>query len=259
MSFSKTVTELPACAAVFSEPVIVSGWCGVRFDELIVGEEEYPHGACEGRQEWVLMFFLGVPVPVIARWCRVDVRRVRRAVDRRIVEDPGWFDRCLLIHDQPRQGTAAERRVVRTRDQTWWEHYNDVVAYTGDRDGGRGGGLPRQNDSRQASRLYRWVEAQRRQHDQGNLTQDQVEALDGLGQWRGVRRGTQDQWWERRFGEVEQFVATTGRLPVYGPGSQGTVEGVLGIWVGTQRMRARTGRLSADRRQRLDRVLPGWM
>lgn len=89
----------------------------------------------------MLTFCLGIHVVVTTRWCRVDMRR---AVDRLFMENPRWPNRCLVAHDQPRRGAAEERRVVKTRDQAWWEHYGNIVVYEGERDGG----LLRQNDRR---------------------------------------------------------------------------------------------------------------
>ncbi|WP_167398967.1 helicase associated domain-containing protein [Arthrobacter pityocampae] len=59
----------------------------------------------------------------------------------------------------------------------WWEHYGRLAAYVRER-----GGIPAQNESREARVLYRWVENQRRNHDAGTLTPDRVEALNVLGE-----------------------------------------------------------------------------
>lgn len=69
----------------------------MRFDDLLLGEEEYPGGACENKQEWLLMYSHGVPAAVIASWCRVDVRGVHRAIDRQITRNPAWFGWCWMM------------------------------------------------------------------------------------------------------------------------------------------------------------------
>ncbi len=92
---------------------------------------------------------------VIARLCRVELRRVWRAVDRQVRVQPAWFDQCLLMHDQPAPATAAERR--RTVEEMWWEQYDDLAAHMRESDGA----LPRQNDSRRSHGLYHWVLKQR--------------------------------------------------------------------------------------------------
>ncbi|MHA7179840.1 helicase associated domain-containing protein [Arthrobacter sp. MDB2-24] len=116
--------------------------------------------------------------------CRVDVRRVHRAVDKQVSRHPRWFGRCWRIHDQPAPARNT-RRYVRTRGQPWWEHYDDVAAYMRE----RGGAVPAQNDSPKARVLYRWIEAQRRQYDTGTLAQGRIDALDGLGEWVSTRKG----------------------------------------------------------------------
>ncbi|WP_394253524.1 helicase associated domain-containing protein [Arthrobacter pityocampae] len=197
------------------------------------------------------MYSRGVPVPVIATWCRVDVRRVVRAVDRQIGRDPAWFDACWLVHDQPAwPANRKDRR--KTREQVWWEHYGRLAAYVREH-----GGIPAQNDSREARVLYRWVENQRRNHDAGTLTPDRVEALNRLGEWIGTRRGNADVLWDRRLEEVRQFRAVVGRFPIYDR-VRHPAETVLAVWLGRQRTWQRKGRLRPDRHQRLDGGLPGW-
>ncbi|MHA7143813.1 helicase associated domain-containing protein [Arthrobacter sp. TmT3-37] len=224
----------------------------MRFDDLILPVGEYPVGACENRQEWLLMYSRGVPVAVIAVWCRVDVRRVHRAVDKQISRHPEWFDRCWRIHHQPAPARNTQR-YVRSREQAWWEHYGDVAAYMRD----RGGALPAQNDSPGARVLYRWTEAQRRQYDAGTLAQDRVDALDRLGEWIGTRKGDPEELWAQRLEEVRQFRANVDRYPYYDP-HRHPDEKVLAVWLGRQRTWLRKSQLRSDRQKRLDRVLPGW-
>ncbi|MPY12103.1 hypothetical protein FNH21_15520 [Arthrobacter sp. KR32] len=199
------------------------------------------------------MYSRGVSPASVARWCRVDVRRVQRAVDREIRRNPAWFDQCWLIHDQPAWDGAAARRFARNRDRVWWQHYTDVAAHMRERDGS----LPAQNESSRARELYRWIEAQRRQHDAGNLTQDRIDALDKLGKWLGTRRGNPDALWASRLEQVQRFHAARGRFPVYTPQYRPD-EKVLAIWLHRQRTWERKGRLRQDRHKQLDQVVPGW-
>jgi hypothetical protein len=224
----------------------------MRFDDLLLTEDEYLSDACVSKQEWILMYSRGVPVAVIAKWCRVDVGRVRQLIARQIRNNPTWFDRCLRIHDRPTPDRS--RRFSRpTREGLWWKHYNDVAAHVAAH-----GGLPSQNHGDESRVLYRWIEAQRRQNDAGNLTQDKLDALDRLGAWQGRRRGHPDEHWATRLLEVRRFRDRTGRLPVYDPQGR-PEERVLAVWISRQRTWERKGRLRFDRRQRLNAVLPGWM
>ena len=190
---------------------------------------------------------------MIATWCRVDLKRVNRAVDREIHRNPEWFDRCWRIHDQPAADPRTGRRQVKSREQVWWEHYDDVATYMRR----CGGVLPAQNDSLLARVLYRWIEAQRRQYDAGTLAQDRVDAMGRLGEWVGTRKGNADQLWAQRLEEVRRFRADVGRLPIYDP-QRHPDEKVLAVWLQRQRTWLRAGKLRSARHVQLDSTLPGW-
>jgi hypothetical protein len=224
----------------------------VRLDDLILSEEQYPQGPCESKQEWLLMYSRGVSVQVIAMWCRVELRRVNRAVNRHARHSPSWFDHCLRIHDQPAP-SRNKRNTRPSREQLWQKQYADLAEHVRER-----GKMPAQNDSEHSRKLYRWVEAQRRQDDVGNLTQDKRDALDRLGDWQGIRRGPGDGHWDKRLSDVHRFRDLTGRFPIYDP-ERRPDERLLAVWVTRQRTWARTGRLRFDRRQRLTAMLPDWM
>ncbi len=194
-----------------------------------------------------------VPAAVIATWCRVDLKRMNRAVDRKIRRNPEWFDRCWRIHDQPAADPRTGRRQVKSREQVWWEHYDDVATYMRR----RRDALPAHNDSLLARVPYRWIEARRRQYDAGTLAQDRVDAMDRLGEWIGTGKGNADQLWAQRLEEVRQFRADAGRLPIYDP-QRHPDEKVLAVWLQRQRTWLRKNRLRADRQRLLDRFLEGW-
>lgn len=227
----------------------------MRFDDLLVLEDEYPSGACESRREWLLMYSRGVPVEVIASCCRVTVARVRRAVAQQVRHSPSWFGQCLVIHDHP--APDPHHRLGRpggpTREEVWWQHYGDVASHVTEH-----GMLPSQNHGEKARVMYRWIEAQRRQDDAGNLTQDKLAALDLLGFWQGVRRGRPDEHWTRRLEELRLFYDVRGRLPMYDPVRRPD-ERLLAVWLTRQRTWQRKARLRSDRRQRLDDAVPGWL
>jgi hypothetical protein len=224
----------------------------MRFDALLLTEDEYPSGACESRREWLLMYSRGVPVEVIASCCRVTVARVRRAAAKQIERSPSWFDRCLLVHDQPASDRSG-RYSRPTREGLWWKHYSDVAAHVTEH-----GILPSQNHGDHARVLYRWIEAQRRQNDAGNLTQDKLDALDQLGPWEGRRRGRPNEHWTQRLTELCLFHEAHGRLPMYDPARR-PQERLLAVWLIRQRTWERKGRLRIDRRRRLTSALPDWM
>ncbi|THJ65656.1 hypothetical protein E8P82_11855 [Arthrobacter echini] len=223
----------------------------MRFDELILAEHEYPHGVCESRQEWLLFYSRGVSVERITAWCRADTAMVRRTVRREAARNPGWFARRWFVHDQPAPANHQQRGRW-SRDQVWWEHYTELVAYVGAH-----GGLPAQNDSTVARVLYRWIENQRRVFDAGNLAAEKIVALDTVGEWVGTRKGNPEELWERRLEELRLFRAERGRFPRHEK-ARYPEEKILAVWLGRQRTWHRKGRLRPDRLQRLNQVVPGW-
>lgn len=225
----------------------------MRFDELILPEDAYPSAPRESKPEWLLMYSRGIPNAAIARWCRVEVRRVIRAVNKQILADPDWFGRCWRIHDQPVAGTAAHRRYAKNFEQTWWERYAELARYMR----ARGGVLPRQNDGAEGQKLYRWIEGQRRRRNAGTLSPVRNDAMNELGEWLGAQRGTHEDWWDQRLEEVRQFHAEAGRLPNTDR-ERHPDEGYLSTWLVNQRILHRRGQLRPSRRERLDKDLPGW-
>ncbi|WP_181033694.1 helicase associated domain-containing protein [Arthrobacter sp. SX1312] len=223
----------------------------MRFDDLTLAGDEYPQGACGSQQEWLLMYSRGVPPALIASWCRVDVCRVHRAIDRQIGRHSEWFDRCWVLHDQPAR-SRDRRRFRRSREQVWWEHYAAMSAYVD-----RAGGLPVQNDSMEARVLYRWLENQRRNHDAGRLAQDKIDALNRLGEWVGARKGNPEELWGLRLEQVRQFRDESERFPIYDP-QRHPGEKVLAVWLGRQRTWQRKGTRRPDRQETLTWLLPGW-
>jgi hypothetical protein len=136
-------------------------------------------------------------------------RRVREAVNQKIRQHPLWFDWCLLVHDQPRQSAAAERRP--RRDQMWWGRYNDLVAYIADGDGVRS----RRDDSLHATGLHYWLVVQGQAFDAGTVSAEQCEALEVLGEWKFRRNEDPQERWNRRLEELRQFVTARGRFSTY--------------------------------------------
>jgi hypothetical protein len=223
------------------------------FDDLIVAEEDYPNGPCENRQEWLLMYSLGVAPISIAACCRVDVSSVLAVVHRRASADPRWFDHCWMVHDQPAPNDAVPDRPMNRQERKWWVTYDALADHVH----GRGGAMPGQNESPTVRVLYGWLKVQRGHYHAGRLTQEKIDALNHLGSWLGTRRGNLEDRWRQRLQEVQQFVMSAGRYPVYAPDACAD-EKVLAVWLQHQRLWSRRGRLRADRRSHLDGTLPLW-
>ena len=101
-------------------------------------------------------------------------------------------------------------------------------------------------------RLGSWVNLQRTCYMEGSLGQDRIELLEAVPGWTWDARA---DIWDEGFQRVKQYVAQHGdaRVP-----SSSVVEGFkLGQWVSVQRVNFNKGKLTADRKSRLEE-LPGW-
>ena len=101
--------------------------------------------------------------------------------------------------------------------------------------------------------LGSWVSNQRMAFKNGRLSAARCERLSAFQGWVW---DTPDSFWEGGLSQLIQFAEREGHARV----PQGHLEGgfQLGSWVSSQRMAFKTGRLSDDRRLRLE-ALPGWV
>lgn len=100
--------------------------------------------------------------------------------------------------------------------------------------------------------LGRWVNARRRAFLNGQLDDELRDRLEALPRWAWAVRA---EGWDGGFGTLEQFVEREGHAQVP---QQHIEDGFrLGAWVANQKVSQRAGRLSEDRRRRLE-ALPGW-
>lgn len=102
-------------------------------------------------------------------------------------------------------------------------------------------------------RLGGWCAGQRVRGRQGALTSEQRERLESLPGWVWERH---DSRWEEGLRFMAEYAAEHGHALIpSGPNYKGYP---LGTWAAIQRRDARSGKLSVDRRKRLDRI-PGWV
>lgn len=101
-------------------------------------------------------------------------------------------------------------------------------------------------------RLGNWVNTQRGAWKRGELSTDRVTRLAALPGWAW---DLHDAYWDQAFSLVQAYATEHGDARV--PWTC-VLDGIrLGAWVGNQRSRMKTGRLSAERVARLE-ALPGW-
>jgi hypothetical protein len=134
------------------------------------------------------------------------------------------------------------------RAQLQWESMCDAVAIYRQEHGR----CPALSGLKARSSLERWVVKQRSAKRKGKLSEDQVRRLDELGfVWDVV-----EERWERMFTELVEIKKAHGSCNV--PTSW--IENPeLAMWVLSQRVQYRTGRLLPERRKRLEAIGFRWI
>ncbi|MDQ0735170.1 Helicase associated domain protein [Arthrobacter agilis] len=200
-------------------------------------------GPCESREEWLLMYEHGLSPERIADLCRTSVRNVRRVAASKDRRDRGFFDRRLVLHDQP---AVPKRRPL----LTWQQKYENLCWFV--KTAGR---LPRQDGSTWERQCHGFLYQQRHEHHSGRLTAQQLELLNLVPGWYVPPRAPEH--WQQRFTDYLRFMEQNGRRPrVEAP--KGSEERSLMIWMLSQRKRLRAGTMPEARVALLDHALPRW-
>ena len=126
---------------------------------------------------------------------------------------------------------------------TWEDRLEELMTYEADHGHCN---VPQSQGS-----LAKWVYNQRTQHKKGNLSEERVQKLRGLGFNWGTTRGAPPTW-DSRFEELMSYMAEHGHCNP--PRSNES----LGEWVKNQRAARKKGKLSQDRVQRLDDLGFNW-
>jgi hypothetical protein len=204
-------------------------------------EDEW--GPCTSREEWLLMYGLGLSPERIAKLCRAELRAVRRVTARKDEKDPEFFHRRLVVHDQP----ALPRQRPRL---TWKQSYDNLAWFVETM-----GRLPSQLGSTWERQCHGFLYLQRKLHRAGSLTAEQVRLLDRIEGW--FVPGRPSDHWPQRFGAYTAFMQEHGHQP-RSDAPSGSTERVLRIWLWSQRRRLRNGTMPAERLALLDDRIPDW-
>jgi len=129
--------------------------------------------------------------------------------------------------------------------QKWEQHFRDLLDYK--KKEGHGNVPKIYADNPQ---LGEWVNQQRKEYKKGRLYEERIERLAELGfKW------SRYEGWEQRCSELSKYQQENGHCNVprkYQDNPQ------LGRWVNTQRSRHKVGKLSGERRARLDDLGFSW-
>ncbi|MFF1880191.1 helicase associated domain-containing protein [Pseudarthrobacter sp. NPDC058196] len=194
--------------------------------------------------EWVLMYRQGIPAPKIAAGAGVAESVVRYHLAIAAKQDPNLRDahKSALPAPAPRETDAGQQNA------------QDIVAFYE-----RKGRLPVVGRSKQESALAGWLARQRQRAAAGTLTPVYAPVLDQVPGWRGypTKRDVDAARWKQRLAEVAAYLAAGNEWPRHNK-TQDQQERTLGVWLHTQRIDYRAGKLTAAKEKQLNQVIPGW-
>lgn len=194
--------------------------------------------------EWVLMYRKGIPAPKIAAGAGVAASVVRYHLAIAARQDSGLRQehQAALPAPPPRVTDAGRRNLAA------------VLAFFAAE-----GRLPVNGRSPRESALAGWLARRRQEAAEGSLSPVYALALDAIPGWRDqlTKRDADAARWQRRLVEVTAWLAGGNDWPRHNK-IDDQVERTLGVWLHTQRIDARAGKLTAAKVQQLNDVIPGW-
>jgi len=194
--------------------------------------------------EWVLMYRKGIPAPKIAAGAGVAESVVRYHLAVAAREDRGLraAHKAALPKASQRVTEAGRRNLA------------DILAFYETE-----GRLPVTGRSRRESTLAGWLTRRREQAAVGVLSPIYAEALDAISGWRNypTKRDADAVRWTQRLSEVAAYLAAGHEFPRHNK-TNDQEERTLGVWLHTQRIDHRAGKLTPAKEQQLNTVIPGW-
>lgn len=159
-------------------------------------------------------------------------------------QDPGLQE----AHDAA-AGTAPARVTGRTLQQM-----HDLIAMVQAE-----GRYPSSKAGSAAERsLAAWLQRRRRDAAEGRLAPAVRDGLACLPGWReGTRAAADEERWQQRLTELTAYRAAGQDWPRHKKSLTDT-EHELGVWLHTQRYKARRGELDPAKKTALDTAVPGW-
>lgn len=119
--------------------------------------------------------------------------------------------------------------------------------------------LPVNGRSPRESALAGWLSRRREEAAAGNLSPVYAEALDSIPGWRDqpTKREADAVRWQQRLAEVAAYLAAGHEFPRHNK-TQDQEERTLGVWLHTQRIDHRAGKLTPAKEEQLNSLIPGW-
>ncbi|WP_455834107.1 helicase associated domain-containing protein [Pseudarthrobacter siccitolerans] len=193
--------------------------------------------------EWVLMYRQGNSAPKIAAGAGAapSVVRYHLAIAAKLEPGLRGEHQKALPPAGPRLTVAGQRNL------------DDILAfYVAE------GRLPVSGRSARESALAAWLQRRRKEAAEGALSPAYAD-LDQIPGWREhvTKRCADEARWKQRLDEVAAYLAAGNQWPRHNK-TEDQEERTLGVWLHTQRITRRAGKLDAAKEKQLDEVVPGW-
>ncbi|MDT0168891.1 helicase associated domain-containing protein [Pseudarthrobacter sp. BRE9] len=194
--------------------------------------------------EWVLMYRKGIPAPKIAAGAGVAASVVRYHLAIAARQDSGLPQehQAALPASPPRVTDAGRRNLAAV-----------LAFYEAE------GRLPVNGRSSEESALAGWLARRRKEAAEGSLSPVYAQGLDAIPRWRDypTKRDADATRWQQRLAEVAAWLAAGGDWPRHSKTDEHE-ERTLGVWLHTQRIDHRAGKLTSAKEKQLNTVIPGW-
>lgn len=194
--------------------------------------------------EWVLMYRRGIPAAKIAAGAGVSGSVVRYHLALAGKQDTG-------LHDEHRKALPpAPTRLAAAGQRT----LNDLLAFWDAENR-----LPVTGRDARESKLAGWLARRRKEASVGSLSPAYARVLDTIPGWRDqpTKHDADEARWAQRLEEVAAYLAAGREWPLHNK-TDDREERTLGIWLHTQRITRRAGKLDESKETRLNDVIPGW-
>ncbi|GGI00112.1 helicase associated domain-containing protein [Arthrobacter liuii] len=194
--------------------------------------------------EWVLMYRKGIPATKIAAMSGTAQSVIRYHLATAAKQDPG----LRAAH------RAAATPVPKRATGPGQRNLQKVLAfYTAE------GRLPVHRRSQRESALAGWLVRRRQEADNGRLSPAYADALDAIPGWRTypTKRDADAARWKQRLAEVSAYLAAGNEFPRHNK-TDDREERTLGVWLHTQRIDYRAGKLTQAKEAQLNEIIPGW-
>lgn len=195
--------------------------------------------------EFVQLYRRGTPTSKIAAWAGVAETTVRYHLQIAAKRDPSIREdhKAAVAPPEPRVMAAGLRNLA------------DVLAFHTSQ-----GRLPVSHGwTPREQALGTWLANRRRESSEGALSPVYRDALAVIPGWDApsTRKAQDAQRWQQRLEELQRIRAAGGEWPRHQK-TDDQEERTLGVWLHSQRIDYRAGRMDPVKEEKLDRLVPGW-